>query len=80
MTITINLTPEKKAAVKAQARAQGLSVEQWLAQLAEHAAGEPIPPNRKFDNLSDLLLNSPFAGANLNLERFQDYPRPVEIE
>ena len=80
MTITINLTPEKEAAVKAQARAQGLSVEQWLVQLAEHAAGKPVPSNRQFDNLSELLLNSPFAGANLNLERLQDCPRPVEIE
>jgi hypothetical protein len=31
-------------------------------------------------NLSDLLLNSPFAGAGLNLERSQDYPRPTELE
>jgi hypothetical protein len=30
-------------------------------------------------NLSDLLLNSPFAGANLDLERFKDPPRPVDL-
>jgi Arc/MetJ-type ribon-helix-helix transcriptional regulator len=38
------------------------------------------PLHTKVDNLSDLLLRSPFAGANLNLERSQDYPRPVGIE
>jgi hypothetical protein len=40
----------------------------------------PSTPTRKFDNLSDLLLNSPFAGAELNLERQQDYPRALDIE
>ena len=39
-----------------------------------HASGE-----RKFENLSDLLLNSPFAGAGLDLDRARDYPRSVEI-
>ncbi len=80
MTVTINLPPEKEAALKAQARAHGLSVEEWLLVLAEHAAGEPAPAGKRFDNLSDLLLNSPFAGANLNLERSHDHPRPAEIE
>lgn len=30
-------------------------------------------------NLSDLLLNSPFAGADLDLERFKDPPRSVDL-
>lgn len=33
----------------------------------------------QFDDLSDLLLNSPFAGANLDLERSKDYPRQVDL-
>jgi len=32
------------------------------------------------DNLSDLLLNSPFAGAALDLSRSQDLPRRIDIE
>jgi plasmid stability protein len=79
MSVTINLPPEQEEALKARARAHGLSVEEWLLELAELAA-EPAGAGNKFENLSDLLLNSPFAGANLNLERSQDYPRPVEIE
>jgi hypothetical protein len=31
-------------------------------------------------NLSDLLLNSPFAGANLDLERSRDFPRQIDFE
>ncbi|HZO55586.1 MAG TPA: hypothetical protein VFB63_22950 [Bryobacteraceae bacterium] len=80
MTLTIHLPPEREAALKAQAQAQGLSIEDWLLRLAERAAVEPVEAHQKFKNLSDLLLNSPFAGANLDLERSQDYPRTVEME
>jgi len=80
MTVTINLPAEKEKALRAQAQALGLSVEEWLLRLAERAAGESAQSSKNFDNLSDLLLASPLAGANLNLERCQDYPRPVEIE
>lgn len=38
------------------------------------------PPQQEAENLSDLLLNSPFAGANLDLERVQDYARRVDFE
>jgi hypothetical protein len=52
-----------------------------LPEAVEPAAAIPEAPSRKkFDNLSDLLLDSPFAGTNLDLNRIQDYPRPVEIE
>jgi len=43
------------------------------------AAADPCPIHERFDNLSDLLLNSPFAGADLDLERPKDYPRQVDI-
>jgi Arc/MetJ-type ribon-helix-helix transcriptional regulator len=53
------------------------AVEAWRERNAPKAEA---PLHAKADNLSDLLLNSPFAGANLNLERLQDYPRPINIE
>jgi hypothetical protein len=37
MTVTLNLTPEKEAAFEAQARACGLSVEQWMLELVEQS-------------------------------------------
>jgi hypothetical protein len=80
MTVTINLSPEKERALKAQAEADGVSLEEWLLRLAEREVRELSPSPRGFENLSDLLLASPFAGANLNLDRLQDYARPVEIE
>ena len=43
MPVTIKLAPEKEAALKAQAQAQGLSIEEWLVRLAEqHLQPAPI--------------------------------------
>ena len=38
MTVTLNLPPEKEAAFKAQARARGLSLEQWMLDVADQSA------------------------------------------
>ena len=38
MTLKLDLSPEREATIKAQAQAQGLSVEEWLLELAELAA------------------------------------------
>ena len=35
MSITIELSPEREAVLKAQAEARGLSIEQWLFELAD---------------------------------------------
>ena len=36
----------------------------------------PRPPLK---NLADFLLESPFAGSDLDLEREKDYGRPVDL-
>ena len=38
MTLTLELSPEREAALKAQAQAHGLSIQEWLLQLAEERA------------------------------------------
>lgn len=40
MTVTLDLPPEKEAAFKAQAQACGLSLEQWMLQVA----GQHVKP------------------------------------
>ena len=35
MTVTIHLPPEKEAAFQAQAQARGLSLEQWMLEIAD---------------------------------------------
>jgi len=84
MTVTLNLKPEVEKGLMARAHARGVSLDDYLQELvAKEAslsvAAEPRPIHKRFDNLSDLLLNSPFAGANLDLERSKDYPRPVDL-
>ncbi|MCB1021990.1 MAG: hypothetical protein KDC27_18805 [Acidobacteria bacterium] len=82
MTIRIELsTPEEEAAFKAQAAAEGLTVEDWLKKIGRERLDavrvEPTEPKR---SLAQLLRESPLLGADLNLDRPKDYPRPVEIE
>jgi len=83
MNLTITLPDEEVPALKARATARGVSAEQYALQVLEHdlaAAAEPRPASpRRFDNLSDLLLSSPFAGANLDLERSKDHPRAIDL-
>ena len=43
MTVTLNLPPEKEAAFKAQAQARGLSLEQWMLEIAD----QQVPPVSK---------------------------------
>ena len=42
MTLILELSPEREAALQAQAQARGLTVEQWLLQLAEQSGPPPV--------------------------------------
>ena len=84
MTVTLSLNPEVEKNLMALAHQRGISLDEYLQELVAREAGVPValekfPLPEQADNLSDLLLNSPFAGANLDLERSKDYPRPVEL-
>ncbi len=79
MSTTIELSAEEEAAYAAQAAAEGLSIAAWLKKLANQHAVPRLPPMRA-DNLTDLLLDSPFAGSELDLLRIRDFPRPLDIE
>jgi hypothetical protein len=64
MTVTIELPPDREAAFRACAQAQGLSVEQWLLQLAEQA-GPVRPDDQELDSrpiwevIADNMKNVP---------------------
>ena len=82
MNVTLSLNAELERNLLARAHARGVSLHEYLQELVAREAGlsgEAEQPPGHFDNLSDLLLNSPFAGANLDLERPKDYPRPVDL-
>ena len=84
MSVTLNLSPEIEEGLMVRARARGISVEDYVQELVVREAGlhppaDARPIQERFENLSDLLLHSPFAGANLDLERSKDHPRPVDL-
>jgi hypothetical protein len=81
MNLTITLPDEEGPVLEARATARGVSAEQYALQVLEQdlAAAKPQPTRRQFDNLSDLLLSSPFAGADLDLDRSTDQPRTTDL-
>jgi len=82
MAVTLHLDPETEKRLVAQAYERGVSLCDYLQEIVKkevHLSDGPLLA-MKAGNLSDLLLNSPFSKADLNLERSQDYPRPAELE
>jgi hypothetical protein len=72
MDLTVHIPDEAVPALKA--KASGLP-----ERIHSTTADGPRPEPKRFENLSDLLLNSPFAGANLDLTRSKDQPRSVDL-
>lgn len=87
--MTIELQPEDEKLVQEKLRSGAFrSVHELIhralvclpAVESSVAAASPLPPPRPpGQNLSDFLKNSPFAGAELDLERRKQYVRPVEL-
>jgi hypothetical protein len=87
MDLTVHIPDEAVPALRA--KASGIPLEAFAEQvLLERiheegtqagGADEPHPKPRRFENLSDLLLSSPFAGANLDLTRSKDQPRTIDL-
>jgi hypothetical protein len=83
--INIEITrPELQDLIQRSLRATGLSKPEDVIFEAMREFDAKSTPRRseadKFGSLAELLLNSPFAGAGLDLERVRDYPRDVVIK
>ena len=80
--MTIKLKPEQERIIQAEIetgrfRSPGEVLDHALAALKEKGHSRKGGTRRK--NLAQFLMKSPLAGAELNLERQQDYGRPVDI-
>jgi hypothetical protein len=77
MTLTIRLSDEQAAALRAKAAAAGLSVEQWIQKLAE----EPPGPrnNRTGTDLIAALQASPYRDIDIEPQRYRLPVRDVEL-
>jgi Arc/MetJ-type ribon-helix-helix transcriptional regulator len=80
--MTIHLKPEQERIIQAEIesgrfRSPVEVLDHALAILQEEEHRGKAPTARK--NLAQFLMESPLAGAELNLERQQDYGRPIEL-
>ena len=78
MTITVDITPEVKAALAREAAAQGRAVESYAASLLEEAVhlptAHPAPPAKDM-----VELFAPLRGLNLDFERDRDTGRDINL-
>ncbi len=59
MTVTIDFSANEQAALEAQARAEGLSVEGWIKKLARERASLPREPTPQDDRpIWEVILNN----------------------
>jgi hypothetical protein len=78
MTITVDITPEVKAALAREAAARGRAVESYAASLLEEAVhlptAHPAPPAKDM-----VELFAPLRGLNLDFERDRDTGRDINL-
>jgi len=80
MTIEIN-NPEDELIIQTRlARGEFRDVPELIHHALVSLPSPAAPQSRKpRQNLADFLLNSPFAGADLDLERRKEYMRPPDL-
>jgi Arc/MetJ-type ribon-helix-helix transcriptional regulator len=82
--VTVELRPEIERLVQEEIRSGHFHsvdevIEQAVYALRDKSKVTPLPPRKPRKNLADFLLESPFAGCEIDLERQQDYGRPVDL-
>ena len=78
MTLTVDITPEVKAALVRQAAAQGREVESYAASLLEEAVLPPSAPSAPLaKDMVELFV--PLRGLNLDFERDRDTGRDINL-
>lgn len=82
----IELKPETEQLVQEEIqRGHFHSVDELIVQGVNawrekhHVSSNVGPPRKPRKNLADFLLESPFAGSDLQIERQRDDPRPVDL-
>lgn len=78
MTIIIRLSDEQATALEAKAAAEGLSVEQWIQNLAE-TGKQPARKTRSGADLIAALQASPHRDIDIEPERYRLPVRGVTL-
>jgi Arc/MetJ-type ribon-helix-helix transcriptional regulator len=80
--MTIKLKPEQERTIQAEIASGHYRTADEVLDHALPALKEKKPECRgatRRKNLAQFLMESPLAGAELNLERQKDYGRPTEL-
>jgi hypothetical protein len=78
--MTIELKPEDEKLIEEKLRSGAFRSAEEVIHRALVSLPVPDPsPKKPRKNLADFLLESPFAGAELDLERRKQYVRPIEL-
>jgi hypothetical protein len=81
--MTIELKPEDEKLIQEKLRSGAFaSIEELIhCALMSLSTPDPTPPQPKPPrrNLAEFLMESPFAGAELDLERRKQYVRAIEL-
>jgi Arc/MetJ-type ribon-helix-helix transcriptional regulator len=80
--VTVELNPEAERIVQEEVRRGRFGSVEEAVQRAVYALQDTsitAPPRKPRKNLADFLMESPFAGSEIDLEREQDFGRPVEL-
>ena len=78
--MTIELKPEDERLIEEKLRSGAfLSVEDVIHRALVSLPVPEMAPKKPRKNLADFLMESPFAGAELDLERRKQHVRPIEL-
>jgi len=85
--MTIELKPETERLVREELQSGHVQTVdelivhgvQALREKSKAAHSATVPPRKPRKNLADFLIESPFAGSEIDLERQRDYGRPVDL-
>ncbi|MGO9255099.1 MAG: hypothetical protein ACLQU1_02175 [Bryobacteraceae bacterium] len=82
--MTVEIKPETEQMVQEELRSGHVQtvdeiIVHGVQALREKSKAAPAPPRKPRKNLADFLLESPFAGSELDLERQRDFGRPVDL-
>jgi len=78
MQMTIDISPEERAAFDAQASAEGLSVEAWLKKLANEKA-RPKPEGISGKDLLEVCKKARGLADDLDFSRNRSTARPLDL-
>lgn len=80
-TDAIHMPPDLLAQARQAASEEHRPADELVSDAVRRYLAErkPLAASPRQKSLSQLLMDSPLAGADLDLERRKEYPRPVEL-